>query len=167
MDRWNEHSVRSIMAYVHEGFNFDVNTERMIESSLRFAEDLVTRFREASAVTAGKKPIIPFSAREYLERVLSPIGISDDEIKAFSEGRVPSARTIAVPVYATYKLGVKVWVEVPEDSSESVIKEAALEKIIGDGDYEIDESFDQQAEDVSIYEIDYDGIQTVDREEDE
>ena len=160
---WNEKSVPSIMAYVHEGYNFDANTERMIESTLRFAESIATRYSNQSP----DSPIFPFSVRQYLDSILDALDFDADEITAFSQGRVPHEKMIAVPVYATYKLGVKVWVEVPEGSGESVIEAIALEKIIGDGDYEIDESFDQQAEDVSIYEIDYDGIQTVDREEDE
>lgn len=138
-------NIASIMDYIRSHFVISPEAGRMLSAALNAGCDCVEK-------------------RKIIEAMLRELGLNKREINDIMVGRVPK-RKVCIPVYARYNLGVKVWVTVDEDASDDDIKEAAIEKILFDGDYDADEGFDQYAEDISVYEIDREGQQEEEDEE--
>ena len=143
-----ESKAGKIMDYIRENFSLSCDAQRLLEAAL---------FKTVDNRPSGSVGL--------LRAMLCTVGMNSDEINSIVHGEVPSRPMISVPVYARYDLGIKVWVDVPENATDAEIKEAAIEKILLDGDYDADEGFEQGAEDIHIYRIDYEGAQEVEDDE--
>lgn len=163
---WTEDSIECIIQYVRDQYTTTVTERQMIREALRIAEDIATRWNQPCAATQGKKPVLPLSAKDFLERMLDPIGFLDYELDAFAKGEVPRFNHI-VPVYAKIDRHYKLWVPCTGDEDNLTIAKRVEELVLkyaqnnADTDFmlEPDPEIEIEAPDILVTRVDWDGLQ--------
>lgn len=142
-----ESKTGKIMDYIRENFSLNCDAQRLLEAALFHTVD--NR---------------PSGSVGLLRSMLYTVGMSSDEVNAIVQGKVPSPPMISVPVYARLNTSVKTWVKVSEGAGNDEIERAAIKNIV-DGNFDYDDDWEAEEDDISVYNIDSDGAQEVEEDE--
>lgn len=142
-----ESKTGKIMDYIRENFSLNCDAQRLLEAALFHTVD--NR---------------PSGSVGLLRAMLCTVGMSSDEINSIVQGRVPSPPMISIPVYARLNTSVKTWVKVSEGAGDDEIERAAIKNIV-DGNFDYDDDWETDEDDIDVYNIDSDGAQEVEEDE--
>ena len=142
-----ESKTGKIMDYIRENFSLNCDAQRLLEAALFHTVD--NR---------------PSGSVGLLRSMLCTIGMSSKEINYIVHGEVPSRPMISVPVYARLNTSVKTWIKVSEGAGNDEIERAAIKNIV-DGNFDYNDDWEIEEDDISVYTIDSEGAQEVEDDE--
>lgn len=142
-----ESKTGKIMDYIRENFSLNCDAQRLLEAALFHTVD--NR---------------PSGSVGLLRSMLYTVGMSSDEVNSIVQGKVPSRPMISVPVYARLNTSVLTWVKVSEGAGKDEIERAAIKNIV-DGNFDYDDDWETDEDDIDVYNVDSDGAQEVEEDE--
>lgn len=134
-----------ILNYIRDNFSVDATVLRLFDTVM------------SHVFIHGQGSLLMIS------EMLQEIGMKEYEITSILKGCVPRHKEVFVPVFARLNTSVKTWVRVPEGAGNNEIKQAAIQNIVN-SNFDYNDCWEIEEEDISIYNIDNEGTQEADDE---